>query len=295
MNASGRIGTPKVSVVIPCYNHARYLPDAVGSVTGQTYRDFEIIIVDDGSTDGTRGVAEGLMEKNPGQAITLIGQDNEGLSSARNTGISAARGEFILPLDADDMIEPDFIEETVRVLEENPDVSVAYTDWRIFGEATDEQKAQRIGQEYDFSALLGRNYIHACNLFRKKAWAEVGGYKREMSRGYEDWEFWITLGEAGHAGKFIDRRLFLYRKHGPSMIDNSVRVNADIFAEIRRLHPGLYTTERLDRVIDSLCREIACCQEVCREQQKFISDIHTVRGFIRRACTALFRRMGLVT
>ena len=147
--------------------------------------------------------------------------------------------------------------------------------------------------EYDFESFLTMNRMPVCSLFRKKAWEDVGGYKREMSRGYEDWEFWITLGEAGHAGKLVGGPLFLYRKHGPSMMDRSARIHAEIFAEIRRLHPRFYTAERLEKIIDLKCRELVGCQETCREQQEYIDEVHTLKGFFRRACMALLRRAGL--
>ena len=106
---------PLVSIIIPNYNHARYLGDAVHSVLNQDYQNFEIIVVDDGSTDNSREVARQFGEK-----IHYIYQENAGLSAARNTGIRVAKGSLIGVLDADDMYEPTFISTLVAVLESNP-------------------------------------------------------------------------------------------------------------------------------------------------------------------------------
>src|SRR5689334_1514338 len=104
---------PRVSVVVPCWNQACFLPEAVGSVLEQTFRDFEIVIVDDGSPDDTADVAARLIAQNPDAQIRLVRRENGGLPAARNTGVAAARGELVLPLDADDRIAPGFLESAV--------------------------------------------------------------------------------------------------------------------------------------------------------------------------------------
>lgn len=231
---------PKVSVVIPCYDHARYLPEAVESVLRQTYADFEVIIVNDGSPDNTLEVAEGLIDKHPGVQIKLVNQLNLGPPGARNSGISLARGEYILTLDADDMIMPELLAVGVELLETNPSVSIAYTDMRYFGEVDDVQKDLIIGHDYDFNLLLKSNHLPVCSLFRKKAWEDVGGYKNEMSQGYEDWEFWVALGEAGHVGRRIRKPLFLYRVKGDSRYTESLSKYERICFDIRKIHRRTY-------------------------------------------------------
>lgn len=291
---------PKTSVVIPCYNYAHYLPDAVGSVAAQTRADIEVVIVNDGSTDDTVRVAEGLIARYPALRIRLVDQENRGLPTARNNGIAAAAGEYILPLDADDMLAPEYVEKTAGLLDARPDLSIAYTFFTVFGEVPDSDKALCYGQDYFFEQLLIRNIIPVTSMFRKAAWEETGGYKKEMSGGYEDWEFWITLGEAGHYGMLIREPLFLYRRHGTSMIDGSTREHAKLYTRIRSLHPGIYTKERLDdilMVIDGLVVAkdmlISELMNTVERQQRFIDDMHSIGGIARRAYRAALRRLGV--
>src|SRR4051812_15947600 len=109
---------PLVSVIVPCFGQAHYLPEAVGSVLAQTFTDWECIIVDDGSPDDTAAVAARLAAGD--DRIKIVRQENRGLPGARNAGIRAARGRYILPLDADDRLEPTMLEKTVAVLQSDP-------------------------------------------------------------------------------------------------------------------------------------------------------------------------------
>lgn len=119
---------PVVSVVIPCHDYARYLPEAVSSVLAQTFRDWELVIVDDGSTDNTVEVTQALIGRHPDRRIRLVQQSNAGVSAARNTGIEASTGRYILPLDADDVIAATMLEKTVGVLDSDPGIAIASTD-----------------------------------------------------------------------------------------------------------------------------------------------------------------------
>jgi len=240
---------PKVSVVIPCYNYASFLAEAVASVIGQTFQDFEIIIVNDGSPDDTLEVAKGIIEKYPGYTIRLIDQPNSGVAAARNNGIRAAVGEYVLPLDADDMLAPTFIEETVAVLDGEPDVAFAYTEMQLFGDVSREQQEAEFGMDYSFKRLLTVQFIPYCNLIRKSAWEDVGGYKKIS---YEDWEFPLALGEKGHTGRFINKRLLLYRKHGDSLVETYKRNRTRNILIVRKMHPKLFTPKILHPLGDGI-------------------------------------------
>ncbi|MGH2873387.1 MAG: glycosyltransferase family 2 protein, partial [Solirubrobacteraceae bacterium] len=126
--------TPRVAVVIPCYAQAEFLPDTVASVCAQTYRELEIVIVDDGSPDHTAQVTERLIAAHANRAIGLLRQANQGLAASRNSGIAASGAEYVLPLDADDLLSPGFVEDLVRALDARPDLSIAYGSLRYFGE-----------------------------------------------------------------------------------------------------------------------------------------------------------------
>jgi predicted O-linked N-acetylglucosamine transferase (SPINDLY family)/glycosyltransferase involved in cell wall biosynthesis len=228
---------PLVSVVIPCYNQAQYLSEAVESVAAQTYRQWEILIVNDGSPDSTTAVAQALIQQNPSFRIRLIEKQNGGLSDARNAGVRFAKGSYILPLDADDKIAPTFLAQAVALLEEHPGIAIAYTDWVYFGAHT----TKRAALDYDFERLAKKENLFTCtSLYRKAAWEAVGGYNTNMTRGVEDWDFWISCGEKGYVGKRIPESLFFYRAKEGSMIHTLQPHLSAMFARIVLNHPGLY-------------------------------------------------------
>jgi len=121
----------KVSVVIPCFNQSDFLLDAIKSVMNSTYKNIEVIIVNDGSTDKTPDDISNLLS--PFENIVLINQQNSGVCVARNNGITKASGEYILPLDADDKIAKTYIEKAISVLENNPDIGIVYCEAEFFG------------------------------------------------------------------------------------------------------------------------------------------------------------------
>ncbi len=200
---------PKVSVVIVSYNYGRYLAEAVESALNQTFRDFEVIIVNDGSTDDTAEVADGLRRSHPNQQITVINQANAGQPAiSRNNGIERAKGEYILCLDADDKIAPTMLEKCFQILETDTTVHIAYTD-RLDFDGVDQVVRAR---EYSFHVLRHANHISHCALFRRKVWEEVGGYRTNV-KGCEDWDFWVAAGAKGYVGRRIPEALFMYRRH----------------------------------------------------------------------------------
>lgn len=226
-----------VSVVIPCWNQAAYLPEAVESVIAQTYTDWEIIIVNDGSPDNTSEVAQSLIRRHPEHLIRLIEKSNGGASDARNAGIQFAQGSCILPLDGDDMIAPEFLARTVALLEQRPEIGVAYTDWVYFG----ARNGRRNALEYDFTRLCTKENLFTCTaLYRKQAWVAAGGYNRNMTHGVEDWDFWISCGEQGFKGQRIPEPLFFYRAKAEGRNQAVLPHLPVMFARIILNHPKLY-------------------------------------------------------
>ncbi len=231
---------PTVSVVIPCFNHAEYLPEAVASVAAQTFRDWEIVIVDDGSTDATAETAERLMAAHPDRRIRLIRQPNEGVPGARNNGIAASTGRYILPLDADDLLLPEMLVKTVALLEAEPAVAIAYTDYEHFGS---ESRRAETGT-WDLDALCLSNQVSISSLFRREVWDTVGGYNPNMRWGYEDWDFWIGAAEQGFVGRRIAEPLWLYRKRPDSRNVEAIRREPELLGQIARNHPATFTRRR---------------------------------------------------
>ncbi len=234
--ASTRTGT-LVSVVIPCFKQAEFLEETVHSVIAQTYPHWEILIVNDGSPDNTSAVAQNLILQNPTRAIRLIEKNNGGLSDARNAGISHARGEYILPLDADDKIHPAFLAKTVALLEKDPGTAIAYTDWLYFG----AHNTLRHAIDYNFERLCTKENLFTCtSLYRKTAWTATGGYNTNMTKGLEDWDFWINCGKRGFTGKRIPEPLFFYRAKPGSMIHTVQPHVRTMFARIVLNHSDIY-------------------------------------------------------
>lgn len=206
---------PKVSVVIPCYNHGDFLPETLDSLQAQTFTDYEIIVVNDGSTDeATISMLQSIARTN----TRVIHTVNMGVSAARNRGITEASGEYILPLDADDKIGPSYLELTVNVLEARPEVAIVYCERMLFG----EREGIELLPEYDSRALLVDNCIYPAALFRKADWKAVGGYNESMIYGWEDWDFWIALSSLNRQVVKIPEPLFFYRVRSTSR-DHSLR------------------------------------------------------------------------
>jgi glycosyltransferase involved in cell wall biosynthesis len=175
-----------VSVVVPCYNQAQFLTDALNSVLSQTYTNWECIIINDGSPDNTEEVALKYCSKD--ERFKYIYKENEDVSSARNVGIKEATGKYILPLDADDIISSNYIEEAVKVLENDDSVKLVYCKADFFGSKT----GPWILDDYSLEVLLKHNMIFISTLFRKSDWFNAGGFDTNIN-GAEDWEFWISM------------------------------------------------------------------------------------------------------
>lgn len=180
-----------VSIVIPCYNQARYLNETVQSVMGSTHKAIEIIIVNDGSTDNTSEIGQSLAEQI--SCVHYFSQNNSGPSVARNHGIQKSSGEYILPLDADDLISKDYIEKALTVLIKRPEVKVVYCEAEKFGFKTGPWQLK----PFSLELLAKDNMIFVSALYRKSDWDACGRYDEGFIWGREDWEFWISMLKAG--------------------------------------------------------------------------------------------------
>jgi len=229
---------PKIPVIIACYNYARYLPEAVESVIRQTCQDFEIIIVNDGSTDNSREVGEALIRKYPKHQISLMNQPNKGLATARNVGIKNSKGDYILPLDADDKLDPTALQKMSRLLDTSPSVCIAYSWIRRFGDSNEVVRFQ----EYSFGALKRFGmFINCSSMFRRHSWEVCGGYNPNMRWGWEDYEFWLNCGKHGFYGRLIPESLVTVRTHERQMTTKITRKHlGELIAQVKKNHPELY-------------------------------------------------------
>ena len=204
--------TKKISIIVPCFNQAKYLDESLQSVLSQSFTDWECIIVNDGSTDTTEVVSNDWIKKD--SRFKYIFQDNGGLSSARNLGIKKAESEFILPLDADDKIGEDYLELAYQAFQEHKDLKVVYCEAKKFGDSDELWKLP----EFSLYNLSRKNMIFCSALFRKKDWELVGGFDVNMIHGWEDWEFWISMLKNGGLVKKIESVQFYYRVKDVSML-----------------------------------------------------------------------------
>ena len=203
---------PTVSVVVPCYNQAQYLDEALQSVLDQTFSNWECIIINDGSPDNTEQVAHKWLQLD--SRFKYITQENSGLSEARNAGILTAKGQYILPLDSDDKIGKDYLELAIEVFQKDAAIKIVYCKARKFGAADTEWNLPT----YNLDELFVDNMIFCSALFRKEDWISVGGYDKNMREGLEDWEFWIALLKDGSKVHRLEEVQFYYRIKSESMI-----------------------------------------------------------------------------
>ena len=183
---------PLVSVIVPLYNAAPYIGEALESIVASTYRPIEVIVMDDGSTDESLGVAQAFAASHP--EVKVFHQSNEGVSSARNHAIRESAGEWILPVDADDKISPTYIEHAMEQVAD--DVRVIGCKAEFFGAKSGEWKLP----DFSLDLLARKNMIHISSLFRRIDWTVVGGFCQEDIYR-EDWDFWISMFETG--GRYV--------------------------------------------------------------------------------------------
>lgn len=203
-----------ISIIIPVYNMGFYLPLAIESIISLNRSDYEIVIVDDGSTDETPRIIQELAMKY-GEVIRVIQQPNQGLAKARNKGIDAAKGKYIIPLDADNKLADGYFTKAIELLESDGSIHIVYGDYECFGD-----RNEYISQtHFSIIKLSLKNYIDACAIFRKEVWEAVGGYDGQMpAMGHEDWEFWIHAFLKGFRFQQINTCCFYYRVRKNSML-----------------------------------------------------------------------------
>ncbi len=233
-----------ISVIIPCHNHAKYLRTAVDSVLVQTRGDHEIIIVNDASEDNTHGLALEIIEENPGRQIDLWDMDeNVGLSVARNTGIAKAKGEYILPLDADDFLHPMFLAMASVPLDKD-EADIVSAGRINFGRVVQSVPACKV----DPNLLPVLNQLGYCSIYRRECWEKTGGYPKNYPQmGYEDWEFWIKCAKYDYTFAAIPEYLWFYRLRPNSMAQAAAQNHQFLVSRIIQRHPELYAPDTVER------------------------------------------------
>lgn len=218
---------PLISILMPYYNIDDFLLEAVQSVRAQTYANWELIVVDDGSA---QGLPNAILDTFADSRIHLVRHDtNRGIGVSRNTAASNSKGQFLLPLDSDDLLAPNYIERTLKAIQDEG-ASAAHTDVKVFGllERTHAPST-------NLTDIFAGRFPHNTLLIKREAFDAVGGYDTESL--IEDTEFWISVIEAGTKFAYVPEPLYLYRKH-PRSFSQSRQIEKlrDLFAAMSKHH-----------------------------------------------------------
>jgi len=228
--------TDIVSIVIPAYNAEKYLNETVASALASSYSYLEVIIVNDGSTDNTQKEIERIITSHP--RIKTIYQNNQGVSVARNAGISIAIGKYILPLDADDLISPDYIEKAVEILNNKDQVKMVCGLGEFFG---DRQGGWKL-KPFSRRLLARKNMLYVSGIFRKLDFDKTDGFCPEI-KGPEDWDFWISLLKRGGEVIRIPEVCLYYRVHADSKRLASKRLKKQAIGILNKRHKAFFYRE----------------------------------------------------
>ena len=269
--------SPLVSVIIPCYNQGQYLDEAVDSILSQTFQEFEIIIINDGSTDQATLQILTHYEK---PKTKVIHTENQGVITARNQGIALSQGKYILSLDADDKIGDSYLEAAVELLNADDNLGIVYCEAEFFGEKTGKWELP----SYSFPEILLGNMIFCSGLFRKSDWQIIGGYNPLMNEGWEDFDFWLSIIELGRDVQQIPKILFYYRRKIDSRTEaidsqRTIKLYTYLFGNHTQLYED--NIEAIFTRIVELKEQIKISKKYQRELKKCKKDLRKSREKIK--------------
>jgi len=222
-----------ISVIIPCFNYGMYIDHAIASIKAQTHKPFEIIIIDDGSTD--EYTSDKLLALRD-STVRIIRTENKGPAAARNIGFAYASGNFILLWDADDLFHETFSEKALAILSHYPRIG-AVSSWALcFGD-----------EDYTWYPIGGsvENFMYsttspACALVRREAWIDADGFDERYLVGYEDWDFWIRITKKNWLVYIIPELLYYYRQKKQSRVKETFKRHVEIYEQIVEKHPDVF-------------------------------------------------------
>jgi glycosyltransferase involved in cell wall biosynthesis len=276
-----------VSVIVPAYRAAPYIGAAIDSVLAQTFKNYEIIVVNDGSPD--TGDLETVLEPFRDR-IVYLRQENQGVSAARNAGIRAARGDYIAPLDADDIWAPEHLAAQLAVLEADPSIDMVYADARIFGDFPEAGRTvmelSPSAGEATFERLVKRQCtVHLCvSVCRREALLRAGLFDPELQRG-EDIDMWLRI--AARSGRIVYQRRVLgrYRRRANSLSADPVAAIGGFLAALAKAarDPGLTAAQR--EIVDQQCLIERARVDLHKGKQAFLAGdaegavLHLTRAY----------------
>jgi GT2 family glycosyltransferase len=228
---ANRETTPTVTVVIPAYNASLYIAQALDSVKAQTFTDYEVIVVNDGSND--REELERILHSHP-LPIIYLSQENRGVSAARNAAIRIGRGEFYSQLDSDDQWTPDYLEFQLGILNDNSDAALVYPNATIIGDASNEEveymKMSPSEGEVTFEALIQQKCIVMTSVTARMNVVREAGMFDESIRSCEDFDLWLRIAKSGRRIVYHRRPLVFYRRHERSLSSDRVWMTRHLLA-----------------------------------------------------------------
>jgi len=252
---------PKVSILIPSYNAERFLPTSIKSALSGTYQDFEIIVIDDGSTDNTKGLVQSFIDLFPGK-IRYFRQENKGLAVARNTGIIEAQGEYLALLDADDKWLPCRLQEGVRILDADASIGLVHGNITYIDindkEISTPKRDPRFLNGYIFDNIFLRKAHIACPtvLFRRICCAHAGMFDANLSRlGCEDRDLWLRISQKFKIS-YIDKVLSYYRHTPQSMSQDVDKMTKARLYVIDKYCPGNKDESLRNRALSKVYRDL---------------------------------------
>ena len=267
----------RVSIVIPVHDCVQWLPEAVASALAQDHPDLEVLVVDDGSTDPT---TVAFLDAASWPGVRVLRRPHAGQSAARNAGIAAATGEYILPLDSDDLLAPEYASRAAAALDADPQLGIVYAHAEFIGAINGPWGLP----DYSLETMLTRPMIFVSSMFRKQDWSALGGFDEQLAFR-EDHDFWLRVVGRGRTVLQLDEILFSYRLHGPSVNSRASRdTHVATYARILQNNQDLYMAhsealvaqwlERTDRLNDYAHRY--------RVPEKLIADHPRAYNVLRR-------------
>lgn len=242
------------SIITPCYNHGKYLPDMLQSLKPISGIDYEIIIVNDGSTDKeTNNILNNLKSNYSEIKLTVISQENGGPAKARNTAIKASSGKYILPIDSDNWIDLEYIIQSKKILDENSNIGIVYAKPIFVGENIPDNRRWKT-LDFSIEALCEWNFIDNCAVFRKEVWEKNNGF--DTNTAWEDWDFWLSAYKNAFDFYFIDAYLFYYRVLPNSNVEKDQLRVENAIKLLKKKHANLMLTVLEDKY-NNLKREAA--------------------------------------
>lgn len=233
---------PILSVIVPCYKQAEFIAETLDSIRKQTFQDWECIVVNDGSPDNASEIVNGFVKTDP--RIRLIETPNRGVSAARNTGIRASQGEFILPLDADDIILPEYAQLAIEHFRKHPETKLVYSEARKFGQ---ENKYWDL-PEFRWDRFIFSNCIFSSCFFRRSDFDKTAGFNEEMRLGWEDWDFLLGFLDEHDIVYRIPKVLMLYRIKNVSKSTEVLSRTEALTWQLIDNHPDVYRKYSFNRM-----------------------------------------------